>query len=136
MIPMKNLATQASEKLKEGQKAVTGQKEKVMAPAVYSQLITFCWQNEEFAGAVIKGGSFADCMKKVAAGVGNSISDLDAYKKAVQFYFPGAEVKMSLTINLGGKTAETEKANTRPESAPREEKTSKIISLDFDGFFD
>lgn len=72
-------------------------------------------------------------MKKVAAGVGNSISDLDAYKKAVQFYFPGAEVKMQLTIDLIGKVAgETEPvaAQAAPVAEP-----PKVISLDMADFF-
>lgn len=69
-------------------------------------------------------------MKKVAAGVGNSISDLDAYKKAVQFYFPGAEVRMQLTIDLIGQAAGEDKPQT--DSA---EDLSKTISLDLADFF-
>lgn len=86
-----------------------GGKEYVMAKPVMNALKDFCLQEEEFAQAVVQGGSFVDCMKKVASGVGNSISDLDAYKKAVQFYFPGAEVKMQLTIDLIGKAAKADK---------------------------
>ena len=33
-------------------------------------------------------------------GVGSSISDLDAYRRAVQFYFPGADIKMQMSIDL------------------------------------
>lgn len=90
----------------------------------------FCRQDAEFAQAVVQGGSFADCMKKVAAGVGNSISDLDAYKKAVQFYFPGAEVRMQLTIDLIGQAAGED--NPQTNSA---EDLSKTISLDLADFF-
>ena len=100
MISMENWATQAVKKLTDEKPKVAGNKEKAMAGAVFAAVKDFCLQNEEFAQAVVQGGSFADCMKKVAAGVGNSISDLDAYKKAVQFYFPGAEVRMQLTIDL------------------------------------
>lgn len=131
MITMNNWATQAVNKLDGEKKAVTGQKEKAMAGAVYAQLKTFCQQDEEFAQAVAQGGTFADCMKKVGEGVGNSISDLDAYKKAVQFYFPGAEVKMQLTIDLIGKAAGEDKPQTQPVAA--EEK--KIISLNLADFF-
>jgi hypothetical protein len=52
----------------------------------------------------------------VAAGVGQSISDLDAYKKAVQFYFPGAEVRMQLTIDLIGKAAGKDKLKEQTKS--------------------
>lgn len=100
---------QALGKLAEGKKAVTGQKEKIMAGPVAEQLKDFCRQDEEFAQAVCQGGTFADCMNAVAKGVGNSISDLDAYKRAVEFYFPGAKVHMQLTIDLIGDAAPKQK---------------------------
>ena len=100
MITMGNFAMQAVKKLTDEKGKVAGNKEKAMAGAVFAAMKDFCLQNEEFAQAVVQGGSFADCMKKVAVGVDQSISDLDAYKKAVQFYFPGAQVSMQLTIDL------------------------------------
>lgn len=121
MIEIGSWAPQALQKLKKEQPAVTGQKEKAMASAVYAAIRDFCDQDEEFAQAVVQGGSFADCMKQVAARVGGSISDLDAYKKAVQFYFPGAEVRMQLTIDLIGNAAGEDKpapAQTVPEQKP------------------
>lgn len=132
---MTHWKTEAVNKLEEGQKNVSGQKEKAMAAAVFAQLKTFCQQDEEFAQAVCQGGTFSDCMKKVAQGVGQSISDLDAYKKAVQFYFPGAEVHMQLTIDLIGKAAETPKP-TSVAAQPVEEGKPKIISLNLFDFFE
>lgn len=130
MILMENWNTQAVEKLNAEKISVAGQKEKAMSGAVLSTIKDFCRQDAEFAQAVVQGGSFADCMKKVAAGVGNSISDLDAYKKAVQFYFPGAEVRMQLTIDLIGQAAGED--NPQTNSA---EDLSKTISLDLADFF-
>ena len=112
MIFMKPWAMQAVEKLEKQKTDVKGQKESVMAGAVVKALKDFCDQDEEFAQAIVQGGSFADCMKAVAKGVGNSISDIDAYKKAVQFYFPGAKVKMQLSIDLIGDAASTDNAPT------------------------
>ena len=97
---MSEYCKKAKEKLDKEQKAVNGQKETVMAPAVKMALLDFCQQDEEFARAIVEGGSFDKCMKKVADGVGNSISDLEAYKKAVSFYFPGAGISMKMTIDL------------------------------------
>lgn len=114
MISMSNWATRAVEKLESERKAVSGQKETVMADAVMAAIKDFCVQDEEFAQAIVQGGTFADCMKAVAKGVGNSISDLDAYKKAVQFYFPGAKVTMQLTIDLIGDAAGDSAAETAP----------------------
>ena len=128
MIPMNNWATQAVKKLTDEKGKVAGNKEKAMAGAVYAAIKDFCLQNEEFAQAVVQGGSFVDCMKKVAAGVGQSISDLDAYKKAVQFYFPGAEVKMQLTIDLIGKAAGKDKTAEQPQPAA-ESAPSLILNL-------
>ena len=131
---MTHWKTEAINKLDEGIKNVSGQKEKAMAGAVLAQLKDFCHQDEEFAQAVAQGGTFSDCMKKVAQGVGSSISDLDAYKKAVQFYFPGAEVRMQLTIDLIGKAAETPKST--PVAAQPAEEKPKIISLNLFDFFE
>ena len=125
MITMGNFATQAVKKLTEEKGKVAGNKEKAMAGAVFAAMKDFCLQDEEFAQAVVQGGSFADCMKKVASGVGNSISDLDAYKKAVQFYFPGAEVGMQLTIDLIGKAAGKSKAAEQVQ--PAEEPAPSLV---------
>ena len=123
MIEMKQWAAKAAEKLEKEKPGVKGQKETVMASAVLAALKDFSAQDEEFAQAVVQGGSFADCMKAVAKGVGNSISDIDAYKKAVQFYFPGAKVKMQLSIDLIGDAA----GNSPNEKAP----TGGGLVLDF-----
>ena len=79
---------------------VQGTKELAMKSAVMTALLDFCRQDAEFAQAVAQGGSFPDCMKAVAKGVGSSISDIDAYKKAVSFYFPGAGITVRMTIDL------------------------------------
>ena len=131
MITMGNFATQAVKKLTEEKGKVAGNKEKAMAGAVFAAMKDFCLQDEEFAQAVVQGGSFADCMKKVASGVGNSISDLDAYKKAVQFYFPGAEVKMQLTIDLIGKAAGKNKSaeKTQPVEEPAPSLVLNLLDL-------
>ena len=102
---MSEFRDQALKKLREGAKNVRGNKESAMKDAVRATLETFCTQDEEFAQAVVQGGDFPACMAAVARGVGSSISDLEAYKKAVQFYFPGAEIRMQMTIDLIGAAA-------------------------------
>ncbi len=86
-------------------KAIKGNKEKAMAGPVAEALRSFCKQDAEFAQAVAQGGSFAECMTAVAKNVGNYISDIDAYKKAVAFFFPGAKIKMQMAIDLIGDAA-------------------------------
>lgn len=117
---------QAKEKLEKESKEVKGQKESAMKGEVQEALLDFCKQDDEFAQAIVQGGTFADCMKMVAQGVGSSISDLAAYKKAVSFYFPGAGIRMAMTIDLCDSV----------RSGPREEsKDGRIISLNFSDFF-
>lgn len=72
----------------------------IMKSSVLDALKGFCRQDEEFAQAVVQGGSFEDCMKAVAKGCGNGISDLEAYRRAVQFYFPGADIRFQMEIDL------------------------------------
>lgn len=80
----------------------------IMKNAVNEALCEFCRQEEEFARAVLDGGNFDECMKAVARNVGKGISDLDAYKRAVQFYFPGSDVKFSMQILMSKYERETE----------------------------
>lgn len=88
----------AIEKTTAERKQVKGQKESAMANAVLDMVHEFCIQSPVFAKAVAEGGSFADCMAAVAKGVGGHISDIDAYKKAVRFYLPGADIVVKMDI--------------------------------------
>lgn len=91
---------QASARLNDEYGKVKGQKENVMKSSVRDALLEFCRQNEEFAQAVTQGGSFPDCMAAVAKGVGGSLSDLEAYRRAASFYFDGARVNFTMSIQL------------------------------------
>lgn len=110
MVEFESWVVKAQEKLEQESKKVNGSKEKAMAKAVATALSDFCGQDREFAQAVCQGGSFQQCMTEVAKGVGTCISDLEAYKKAVQFYFPGAEIHMQMRIDLIGRAEEQEDA--------------------------
>lgn len=114
-------------------KAVKGQKEHAMAGAVAGALRSFCRQSAEFSKAVANGGSFADCMAAVAKGVGHSISDVDAYRKAVGFYLPGADIRVQMHIDLGGEAAApAPAAEQKPEL--RVVKSASPFSLNLDDF--
>lgn len=79
----------------------------VMKSYVATALEEFCQQNDEFAQAVVQGGSFGDCMKAVVNAVkGNAISDLDACKAAAEFYFPGCVVEFCMNIRMSKFEAE------------------------------
>lgn len=83
----------------------------VMKAEVSEALLEFCRQDEEFAQAVAQGGKFTECMAEVAKGVkGNGISDMTAFGRAVSFYFPGAKIKVEMSIDLIGDAAAPEDA--------------------------
>ena len=96
-----------------------------MKSAVCEALDGFCKQDGEFAQAVVQGGSFEDCMKAVAKNCGSSISDLEAFRRAVRFFFPGADVKFHMTVNLCA-DVEAEAAAAAPVAST----APKIIDLD------
>ena len=71
-----------------------------MKQAVKTALLDFCRQDDEFAQAVVQGGSFTDCMTAVGKKVKNgSISDLDAYSRQSAFTFPeqGSALRCALS---------------------------------------
>lgn len=93
----------ASEKLDAEFKAAKklSSKGQAVSSAVVQALKDFCAQNSEFERAVLDGESVDKCIESTVKNAGSSISDLEVYKKAVGFYFKGATVKMTLTIDLG-----------------------------------
>ncbi len=119
---------QASKKLENEKKSGQyDQYAQVMKDRVCKTLAYFCEQDGEFAQAVVQGGTFTDCMKAVAKdartyGNGHGIPDPEAFRRAVQFYFPGADVRFHMTINLCAGVEDEE-----PEKPPRVER--KILSL-------
>ena len=79
----------AIEKLNTEQKiSVSDSKIMIMKDFVNETLTTFCKQSEEFSQAVVQGGSFIDCMKYVAKGVGRAISDIEALLLSPRHHIP------------------------------------------------
>ena len=119
---------QAKQKLETERK--TGKYDKyaaAMKDAVCEALEGFCRQDGEFAQAVVQGGAFEDCMRAVAENCGNAISDLEAFRRAVQFYFPGADVRFHMSVNLCA-SVEDEEGPEPP--VPTQKVERKILSLD------
>lgn len=108
-------------------KGAYGRAAEIMKQSVRDALETFVRQDAEFAQAVVQGGSFADCMDAVAKGVGSGISDLEAYRRAVQFYFPGANVEFSMGIRVNPYEA--------ADSGSAEPVNGGGITLSFDELF-
>lgn len=105
---------QAREKLKKELPGVSGQKEGAVKQAVADALLNFAEQDEEFDQAIVQGGSFKDCVASVCKGVGNSISDLEAYRRAAAFYFPGSTVRFEMHIDLNPSVAAEDGGDSSP----------------------
>lgn len=94
----------AIEKLNKERKEFNGgQVEIYLCPYIQKALSDFCVQDEEFAQAVVQSGkTLTECVKEISkdASKTKAISDIEAYRRAVQFYFPGADIAFSMSINL------------------------------------
>lgn len=121
----------AIEKLNTENKSFKGdQYASVMRSDVLKALINFCEQDAEFAQAVVQNDkTFSDCMKEVGKGCGSGISDLEAYKKAVRFYFPGADIRFTMEIDLIGAAAE-ERSNIVMTSGKK-----SVLEMSLDDLF-
>lgn len=118
---------QAKEKLKEENKNLksSGQKEKAIAPSVLKTLISFCDQ-EVFAQAVLEEAkNFSDCLKHIVTGTGNSISDLDVYKKAASYYIPNAGIEFKMIMTIGENLLEVDHDGKQPGAAEKDRPEKK-----------
>ncbi len=119
---------QAAKKLEDEKNGKYDQYAQVMKDRVNETLALFCEQDREFAQAVVQGGAFEECMKAVSKdarsyGNGHGIPDLEAFRRAVQFYFPGADVRFQMSVNLCTSVEDEE-----PEQPSKAER--KILDLE------
>ncbi len=106
-----------------------GKRETEVKNAVLRTICKFCEQNAEFRQAIEQSGkSFADCLKATVKGAGASLEDLEVYKRAVAFYFPGADIKCTMTLDLGDGGFSNSKTSTEADSVK--------LQLDLDSLLD
>lgn len=98
---MNETVKMVEEKLQKESAEIKEQKAKVIAEPTKKALLEFCRQEEEFAQAIIESSKkFSECCENVVKSVGSSVSDLEVYRKAVQFYFEGADIRFEMKIDL------------------------------------
>ena len=132
---MEGFVNQAIAKIEGGIAAVKGQKANVVKRPVADALISFCRQQEEFAQAIVQSEkTFADCVAHVVAGCGNALSDIEAYRKAVGFWFPGAVVDMVLTIRMSEFEEPEKEAVPETVETPKKAKSQTTGNLEFSLF--
>lgn len=93
------IINEAIEKLNNERKiAANDNKARAVAGATADALINFCGQSDVFARAVVEGGSFEECCKKIVEKCGNAISDFEVFSRAVRHYLPDATVEFQMRI--------------------------------------
>ncbi len=69
---------------------------------ILTALKHLCEENDEFSQAVMQNDkTVCDCLNEVVKGSKQSLSDLMALTRAAQFYFPGAKISLTMTLDLG-----------------------------------
>lgn len=91
-------------------------KASLMADAVLKVLSEFCSQSEVFAKAVIAGGTFKDCMKAAAQGLGNYAEGSEVCKKCVEFYLPGAQIHVQWRVEVPAEGTEKAAEQVKQDS--------------------
>ena len=94
---MTELKEKAIKKIEDGCRNYKGSKHgSVVVRSVADTLEQFCENNDDFAAAVLgEDKHFADCIAAVTHEVGAAISDIEAYRRAVRYFFPDADVRLT-----------------------------------------
>lgn len=113
-------------------------------------------RDPEFADAVVAKGEngFSECLTEIVKGAGASLSDIETYRRAANFFFPGCGVSFRMEIDLtaaangrkeilpGGKTVGEVEAlpdvDFQSTEKPADDKPTepRKISIDLDDLFD
>ncbi len=118
------------DKLRQEEAAFSGGlREQAIHKAVVATLKKFCEEDARFAQVFLKTRrTLSDCCGQIVRGVGNSISDIEVYRRAVQFYFPNSEIEFKMNILLTGEAPSEEEMAREPEKKqpPKPRKVKKI----------
>lgn len=112
----------AVEKIAEELKAFHGgQKEKCVSTHVAAQITHFCEESPEFAEVVYKTKrTLSDCCAEVLKDAKEYVSDIDVYRGIVKAYFPNADVRFLMNIEINGAAPSEEEMAKLPEKpAPK-----------------
>ena len=93
-----------------------GRKEQAISQFAASQLCHFCEESPLFAEVVYKTRrTLSDCCAEVMKGTGNCVSDIDVYRGIVRAYFPNADVRFLMDIEINGAAPSEEEMAKLPE---------------------
>ena len=117
----------AKAKLEDENKAFKGGREaQAVRDYILKTLIYFADQEPRFAEVVCNTKrTFSECCAAVVHNAGGMISDLEAYRRAVQFYFPNAEVEFVMNVKLTGAAPTAEEMQKPASIKPQEPATPR-----------
>ncbi len=110
---MNEYTQQALEKVKEDPK-VTNRCCSIIRSKTVEVLEGFINRYDEFAQAVVQGGTMKEMFEKVCKYIGSrtGVSDFEVYQAAVEFFFAGAKIEFHMTIDLCGSVRENKTERT------------------------
>ena len=113
----KTFQAMAMEKIAEELKTFTGgRKEKCVSTHVAAQITHFCEESPEFAEVVYKTKrTLSDCCAEVLKDTKDYSSDIDVYRGIVKAYFPNADVRFFMNIEINGAAPSEEEMAKLPE---------------------
>ena len=108
----------------------------VIAEPTAKALHGFCRQSEEFARAIAETDkTFKDCLETITKDIGSSISDIEVYQKAAEFFSPGAKVEFGMLIHMSEYEMQDNEPSAPAETVPEPEQ-KKDIDLSLGGLLD
>lgn len=130
------IVSSAIKKLDEEEKAfIGGFKSKLIFPHVCKTLRGFIDEDDRFAEVFANTArTVSECCAAIVDKSGDALSDLEVYRKAVQFYFPNADVEFKMNVRITGdapseeemkKPAEIKAVPDAPKSVPKPTPTAK-----------
>lgn len=116
----------ASKKLGEEEKAFVGSgRAKMIFPHVVKILRGFIEEDDRFAEVFANTArTISECCAAVVDKSGDVMSDLEVYRKAVQFYFPNADVEFKMNVRITG-AAPSEEEMKKPADIKAEPEKPK-----------
>lgn len=114
----------ACEKIAEELKTFKGgRSEKLISTFAAAQVTHFCEESPVFAEVVYKTKrTLSDCCAEVLKGKREFASDIDVYRDIVRLYFPNADVKFLMNIEINGAAPSEEEMAKLPEKPAVKEK--------------
>lgn len=120
------IVSAASKKLDEEEKAFVGSgRAKMIFPHVVKTLRGFIEEDDRFAEVFANTvRTVSECCAAVVDKSGDVMSDLEVYRKAVQFYFPNADVEFKMNVRITG-AAPSEEEMKKPADIKAEPEKPK-----------